>query len=254
MPRKSVASVVDPAPYGLRAAPRRAGARRCRGGVAALSSSLLVPARRTDAPGLDGAVGEASAPGSGHHARLVVAQDVAEALALGAGAERVVEGEEQGLGPLERRPAGRAARTARRSGAHRAAGRPAGSPPRPGRRPRARPVSKDSARRVCGIGARARRGRGPRRSSRARPGRGPGGGGQQVEHVVAHLDPREAAGDQPGRAGPPTRSAGGHRQREADQRAGAGVLGEQGVGHAIRRRASRPAAPQRGQWTRPILA
>ena len=66
---------------------------------------LLVPLARRVPPGLDGAAGERGG-GVRDHAPLVVAEEVAEPLALGARAERMVEGEEQGLGPLERRPAG----------------------------------------------------------------------------------------------------------------------------------------------------
>src|SRR5262249_46466047 len=69
---------------------------------------LLVPLARRMSPGLDRAVGERRGP-IGDHPRLVVAQEVAEPLALGTGAERMVEGEEQGLRALERCAAGLAA-------------------------------------------------------------------------------------------------------------------------------------------------
>jgi hypothetical protein len=69
---------------------------------------LLVPLARRMPPGLDRAAGKRRGP-IGDHPRLVVAQEVAEPFALGTGAERMVEGEEQGLGTLQRRAAGLAA-------------------------------------------------------------------------------------------------------------------------------------------------
>src|SRR5215470_19802366 len=62
-------------------------------------------------PWLDGALGKASGR-VGDDQRLVVAEDVAEALALRAGAQGVVEGEEHGLRPRQADVAARAAELA----------------------------------------------------------------------------------------------------------------------------------------------
>ena len=73
-----------------------------------LEELLLVPAPRRMRPGLHRAVGEAPR-GIGHHQLLVVAEDIAEALALGAGPEGMVEREEERLRPGQGRLAARAA-------------------------------------------------------------------------------------------------------------------------------------------------
>ena len=73
-----------------------------------LQQLALIPLAGGMRPGLDGALRQALAP-IGHDERFVVSQDIAEALALGAGAERVVEREEERLRPLECLPAAAAA-------------------------------------------------------------------------------------------------------------------------------------------------
>src|SRR5205823_7769170 len=73
-----------------------------------LHQLALVPATGRVRPGLDGAVGE-TPRGIRHHEGLVVLEDVAEPLALGTGAERVVEREQERLRTLERHPAAGAA-------------------------------------------------------------------------------------------------------------------------------------------------
>src|SRR5207302_6169504 len=65
-----------------------------------LHQLTLVPLARRVGPRLDGALREALTR-VGDDAGLVVLQEVAEALALGTGAERMVEREEERLGPLE---------------------------------------------------------------------------------------------------------------------------------------------------------
>ena len=74
-----------------------------------LHQLALVPLARRVSPGLDGAFREALAP-VGNDARLVVSQNIAEALALGAGTQRVVERKEERLRPLEGGPAAAAAK------------------------------------------------------------------------------------------------------------------------------------------------
>src|SRR5262249_47025508 len=71
------------------------------GALGRLEQLALVPLARGMRPRLHRAAGEAQRA-VGHHQRLVVLEDVAEALALAAGAERMVEREQQGLRPLQR--------------------------------------------------------------------------------------------------------------------------------------------------------
>jgi hypothetical protein len=73
-----------------------------------LEELFLVPAAGGMSPGLHRAVGEAARL-VGDDQVLVVPEDVAEALALGTGAEGMVEGEEERLRPGERGLAARAA-------------------------------------------------------------------------------------------------------------------------------------------------
>src|SRR4030095_7749999 len=85
--------------------PRRIEARA----LGRLQQLALVPLARGMRPRLPPAAAEAERA-VGHDERLVVLEDVTEALALAAGAERMVEREEQRLRPLERGAARAAAK------------------------------------------------------------------------------------------------------------------------------------------------
>ncbi len=227
-PGEPAAAVVDPAAILL--GQRRVRHRRVHPALLGrLQELLLVPAARGVRPRLHRAVGQALGL-IRHHPGLVVAQHVAEALALRAGAERVVEREEQRLGAGQGDPAGRAVEVAadRHHAAleqiHRGAALALGQRglERVGDAPPAvrtdhHPVQHHREARGIEIGGNA-----------VRPALDLG----QVQDLVARLHAREAALEQgrEERAG----IAGGLRgQGEADHPAGAGVIAQQGVGHLV---------------------
>ena len=194
------------------------------GALGRLEQLALVPLAGGMRPRLHGAVGQ-RARAIGHHQRLVVLEDVAEALALGAGAERMVEREQERLRPLQRGPA---AAAAERLGEHPPAGveqldrdLAAALAQRTLHRLHEalalagvehQPVEHDGDGAVPGV--RRRRGE---------------IAGTAVDEHAREAAPREARPQlgwrQPGR----------HRQRKRDERAGAGVLAQQRVGDGLRR-------------------
>ena len=190
-----------------------------------LQQLALVPLAGGMRPRLHRAAAEAQRA-VGHHQRLVVLEDVAEALALAARAERMVEREEQRLRPLER---GAARAAAEGLGEHAA--------------PAVDQLDRDLAAALAQRGLqrfhqaaalrarRARRGRARPRS--CPPTRSGGGAARSTLHAV-HQHAGEAAA---GESGPQLggRLAGRHRQREGDERARAGVLAQQRVGDGLRR-------------------
>ena len=181
-------------------------------------------------PRRDGAVGEAPAP-VGHDEGLVVAQDVPEPLALRAGAERMVEREEQG-------PRARQGHAARR-----AAKLPA--------RPDDGAADDLDGRRALAFGERGLEGIGqsapslgsddhavehhaePLAVARRRQRGGPATRIGEVDDAVADLDPREAALDEHGGDGGEVLGRGGG-QGEADEGPRARMVSEQGLGDLVR--------------------
>jgi hypothetical protein len=196
-----------------------------------LEELLLVPAPGGVGPRLHRAVGKAPR-GVGDDEALVVAEDVAEALALRAGAERVVEGEEEGLRPREGRLAARAAELAAHR-YHRAPGdvdlgaslalgerrleRLGDAPPRLAAEDH--PVEDDedglAGGRLGEIGGPARR-------------------VSELVEGAPQLHAREPPPQERGvdRAGI---GAGRGRQREADEGAGVGMVAKERLRHALRR-------------------
>ena len=183
--------------------------------------ALVPPARRVR-PRLHGAAGERPRA-IGHHQRLVVLEDVAEALALGAGAERMVEREQERLRPLQRGPA---AAAAERLGEH----PPAGVEQLD--RDMAAALAQRTLHRLhealalAGVEPVEHDGDGAVPGVRRRRGEI---AGTAVDEHAREAAPREARPQlgwrQPGR----------HRQRKRDERAGAGVLAQQRVGDGLRR-------------------